>query len=105
MRKLIEEAEKSQDRPNPILVVKPSVGARHVLLLKSRHNKHRAAKSSTQMRCHLFASYSQRKSTVYKCNLCDVGLCVVLCFVEYHIKVNLLNPLSVNTVCCDKTGI
>ena len=45
VRKLIEEAEKNQDRPNPRLVVRPSVGARHVLLLKSRHNKHWPAKS------------------------------------------------------------
>ena len=45
VRKLIEEAEKSQDGPNPTLVVRPSAGARYVLLLKSRHNKHWPVKS------------------------------------------------------------
>jgi len=40
VRNLIEEAEKSQDCPNPRLVVRPSVGARYVLLVKSRHNEH-----------------------------------------------------------------
>ena len=45
VRKLIEEAEKSKDHPNTRLVVRPSVGARHVLLLKSCHNKHWPAKS------------------------------------------------------------
>jgi len=31
VRKLIEEAEDSQDHPNPRLVVRPSVGAKNVL--------------------------------------------------------------------------
>ena len=105
VRKLIQEAEESQDRPNPRLVVKPSVGAKNVLRLESRHNKHRPVKSSTQMRCSLYASRSQRKGTVYKCTRCDVGLFNVPCFVEYHTKVNLLNTLFLNIVRCDKTEI
>jgi len=101
----IEEAGKSQDRPTPRLVVRPSVGAKNVLLLDSRHNKHWRAKSSTQMYCCLCASHDQRKGMVYKCTRCDVGQFNVPCFVEYHTEVNLLNTLFVNTVCCDKTGI
>jgi len=34
-------------------------------------------------------SRGQRKGTVHKCARCDVGLCVVPCFAEYHTKVNL----------------
>ena len=34
-------------------------------------------------------SQGQRRGTVYKCARCDVGLCVVPCFAEYHTKVNL----------------
>ena len=34
-------------------------------------------------------SRGQRRGTVYKCARCDVGLCVVPCFAEYHTKVNL----------------
>ena len=105
VRKLIEEVEDSQDRPNPRLVVRPSVGAKNVLRLTSRHNKQWPVKSSIQMRCCLCASCSQRKGMVYKCTRCDVGLFNVPCFVENHTKVNLLNTLFVNTVCCDKTGI
>jgi len=88
VRKLIEEAEDSQDRPNPRLVVRPSVGAKNVLLLESCHNKHWPVKSSTQMCCYLCAYLSQRKGTVYKCTRCDVGLFNLPCFVEYHTKVN-----------------
>jgi len=88
VRKLTEE-EDSQDRPNPRLVIRPSVGTKNVLRLESRHNKRWPVKSSTQMRCCLCASRSQRKGTVYKCTRCDVGLFNVPCFMEYHTKVNL----------------
>ena len=89
VRKLIQEAKKSQDHPNPRLVVRPSVGAKNVLRLESPHNKHWPAKSSTQRCCCLCASHDQRKGTVYKCTRCDVGLFNLPCFVEYHNKVNL----------------
>jgi hypothetical protein len=87
LRNLIEEAGKSQDCPTPRLVGRPSSGAKNVLRLVSRHNKHWPAKS-TQLRC-LCSSRRQRKHTVYKCAICDVGLCVVPFFEEYHTKVNL----------------
>jgi len=34
-------------------------------------------------------SCGQRKHTVYKCATCDMSLCMVPCFEEYHTKVNL----------------
>ena len=89
MRNLIEEAGKSQDHPTPRLVVRPRVGAKSVLRLESRHDKHWPAKSSTQQHCCLCYSRGQRKGAVYKCARCDVGLCVVPCFMEYHAKVYL----------------
>ena len=89
MRNMTEEAGKSQDRPTPRLVGRPSSGAKIVLLPTSCHNKHWPAKSSTQLRCHLCFSRSQIKGTVYKCARCDMCLCVVPCFKEYHTKVNL----------------
>ena len=84
VRNLIEEAGKSQDYPTPRLVGRPSAAATNVLRLESRHNKHWQAKSSTQLRCRVCSSCGQRKDTVYKCGRCDVGLCVVPCFQEYH---------------------
>jgi len=86
---LFEEAEKSKDRPTPRLVVRPSVGAKNVLLLESHHNKHWPAKSSTQMCCCLCASHDQKKGMLYKCTRCGVGPFKVPCFEEYHTKVNL----------------
>jgi hypothetical protein len=91
VRNLIEEAGKSQDRPTHILVGIPSAGAKkkNVLRLENRHHKHWPAKPSNQLRCGLCSSRGQRNGTVYKCARCDVGLCVVHCFEEYHTKVNL----------------
>ena len=89
VRNLIEEAGKSPNCPTPRLVGRPSSGAKDVLQLKSRHNKHWRAKSSIKLRCRLCSSHGQGKGTMYKCARCDVGLCVVSCFEEYHTKVNL----------------
>ena len=88
VRNLIEEAGKSQDRPTPSLVGRPSAAAANIVRLDSRHNQHWPAKT-TQLRCCLCSSRSQRKTTVYKCAKCDIGLCVVPCFAEYQTKVNL----------------
>jgi len=89
VRNLTEEAGKSQDHPTPRLVGRPSAAATNVLQLKSHHTKHWPAKSSTNLRCCVCSSRGQRKRTVYMCARCDVGLCVVPCFAEYHTKVNL----------------
>src|SRR5215510_5879831 len=89
VRNLIEEAGKSQDCPTPRLVGSSCSGAKDVLRLESRYNKHWQAKSSTKLHCRLCSSRGQRKGTMYKCARCDVGLCVVPCFEEYHTKVNL----------------
>ena len=84
-----EEAGKSQDHPTRRLVGSPSSGAKNILRLENCHNKHWSAKSSTQLRCHLCSSCGQRKGTVYKCARCDMGMCMVSCFEEYHTKVTL----------------
>jgi len=92
VRNLMDEAGKSQDCPTPRLVGKPSAGATNVLRLKSHHNKHWPAKSSTHLHCPLCSSDSQRKGIVYKCARCDVGLCMVPCFAEYHTKIICKSP-------------
>jgi len=88
VRNLIEEAGKNRDHPTPSLVGRPSVAAANNVRLDSRHNQQWPAKSM-QVRCRLCSSRGQRKITVYKCAKCEVGLCVVPCFAEYHAKVNL----------------
>ena len=60
VQKLIGDVEDRQDRPYPRLVVRPSVGAKKVSRLESRHNKYRPVKSSAQMRCCLYASRRQK---------------------------------------------
>ena len=89
VRNLTEEAGKSQDCHTPRLVGRPSAGAKYVLPLRNRHNKHRPMKFSTQLCCCLCSCHSQRKSTVHKFDRCDLDLRMVPCFMEYHTKVNL----------------
>ena len=88
VRNLIEEAGKSQDRLTPSLVGRPSAAAANVMRLDSRHNQHWPAKSS-KLCCCVCLAHSQRRGTMYKCAKCNVGLCVVPCFADYHTKTNL----------------
>jgi len=86
VRNLIEEAGKSQDRTTTGSIGRPSAGAKNVLRPKSRHNKHWPAKSSTQLRCRLCSSRSQRKGVGYKCARCDMGLFMVPCGISHNSK-------------------
>jgi hypothetical protein len=81
--KLKEEAN------SEILIADTRLGTKIVFRLKSRDNKHRQAKSSTQLRCRLCSSRGRRKGTMHKCARYDVSLCVVPCLAEYYTKVNL----------------
>jgi len=88
VRNLIEEAGRSQHCPTPSLVGRPSAAAANVIRMDSRHSQHWPAKSS-KVRCRVCSARGQRKGTVYKCAKCNVGLCVVPCFADYHTKTNL----------------
>jgi len=82
VRKLIEEAEKSQDRPNTRLVVRPTVGPEKVITNSGQPNH--------QPKCAaVCVSVTAKGGTVYKCTRCDVGLCMVPCLAEYQPKENL----------------
>ena len=87
VRNLIEEAGMGQDRPSRRLVGRPSAGTTNVVRHES-HHEHWPVKSSTHL-CRCLCPCGQRKGTLYKCTRCDVGLCMVPCFTEYHTRVNL----------------
>ena len=74
--------------PHPQFDWKTSVAAANIVRLVSRHNQQWPAKSM-QVRCRVCSSRGQGKITVYKCVKCDVGLCVVPFFADYHTRVNL----------------
>jgi hypothetical protein len=88
-RNLIEEAGRSHYRPIPSLVGRPSAAAANVMRRDSRHNLHWPAKRKNNIRCRVCSERGQQKTTIYKCAKCDVGLCVVPCFADYHTKTNL----------------
>ena len=88
VRNLIEEAGRSQDRPTPSLVGRPSAVAANIMRLDSRYNKHWPEKCS-KIRCRVCSARGKRSGTAYKCSKCNVGLCVAPCFADYHTKPNL----------------
>jgi hypothetical protein len=87
VRNLIEEAGRSLYRPTP-MIGRPSAAASNVMCLDSRHNVHWQAKLGKLSR-RLCSARGVEKGTMYQCAKCDVGLCVVPCFAEYHTKANL----------------
>jgi hypothetical protein len=81
----LRKVEGVKDCPSPRLVGIPSAGAKKALRLEDRHQTHWPANLLTNCAA-----------------ICDMGLCMVLCFEEHHTKVNLWRTPTVNTVCCDK---
>ena len=89
VRNLIEEAEKTMITPPPDWL-EDQVRQQQMLCDSG------TAITNTGQRNHLpnsaailCSSNGQRKGTVYKCNRCEVCMCVEPCFVEYHTRVNL----------------
>jgi len=89
VRNLIEEAGRSHYRPTPSMLRRPSAAAANVMRLDSCYNQHWPAKHKNSIHCRVCSDRGQRKTTIYKCAICDVGLCVVPCFADYLTKTNL----------------
>ena len=81
VRNLIEEPGKSQVRPIPRLVGRPSLGTKNVLRFESRHNRHWPAKS-TQLRCRLCSSHGQSAQSI---SAPDVTWACACCLVSRNI--------------------
>jgi hypothetical protein len=72
--------------------VKPRIVARYNRHMGYIDNSDRMANSYSMSKIQhtlLLCLCSVRKGTTYKCVKCNVGLCVVPCFADYHTKVNL----------------
>ena len=85
VRNLIKEAGRSHYRPTPSMPGRPSAAAAN-MRLDSCHNQHWPAKHKNNIRCRVCSERGQRKTAIYKCAKCDVCLCVVPCFSDYHTK-------------------
>ena len=81
VRNFIEEAGRSQDRPTPSLVGRPSAVAANVMRLDRRYNKHWLEKCS-KTRCRVCSARGKRRGNVWRraspittqnriCKLCD----------------------------------
>jgi hypothetical protein len=92
---------KSQDRPTPSLVRRPSAVKANIWWLESGYNQQWPTKS-TQLHCRLSLPRGQREITDYKCAKCEVTWAWF--FVSRNITQNwTCRPLTiVNSLCCDK---
>ena len=48
----------------------------------------KTGKSKPQRRCVVCSKHGKKKTSVYCCQICDVGLCLEDCFLLYHTKLN-----------------
>ena len=70
----------SRGRPSPFGI--------QLSRLEVKHSQHWPSKGK-QRRCRVCSLKKQTRTTLYFCNKCDVGLCVVNCFEKWHTQVNL----------------
>ena len=63
-----------------------------VLRLTERHFLRKVApkteKSKPQRRCVMCSKHRKKKTSVYRCQIWNVGLCLEDCFELYHMKLN-----------------
>jgi len=62
----------------------PRLTERHFL----RKSAPKTEKSKPQRRCVVCSKHVKKKTSVYYCQICDVGLCLEDCFELYHMKLN-----------------
>jgi len=88
VKKLTEEVGKSQDHPNPRLVVRPSVGQKIFCYSRAITN---TGERNLQPKCVAVCFLPPKKGRVYKCTRCDVGLFEVDCFCEISHQSKFVN--------------
>jgi len=62
----------------------PRLTKRHFL----RKVASKTEKSKPQSRCVVCSKHGKKKTSMYCCQICDVGLCLEDCFEMYHTKLN-----------------
>ena len=85
VRNLIEEAGRSQDHPHPQFHWKAKCSCSKFYETGQPPQPAMVSK----LHCRVCSVRGQRRDTMYKCTKCNVGLCVVPCFTDYHTKTNL----------------
>jgi hypothetical protein len=87
IRNLVEEGDKNE-RPHPLMRGRPNPAIQNIALLELRQNEHWPAKGN-KLHCRMCSVRGIAAQTIYQCVKCQVGLCVVPCFQDYHTKTSL----------------
>jgi hypothetical protein len=101
IRNLVEEGGKNE-RPHPLMRGRPNPAIQNIVRLESQQNEHWPAKGN-KLCCRVCSARDKIARTIYQCVKCKVGLCVVLCFLEYHTQTNLW--LSIGVLGKQESGV
>ena len=87
VRELIIHSQEQNVTASGVSSGGPIPTASQLSLLEVKHSQRWPAKRKPSAP-HVFAA-KEKRSTLYFCRKCDVGLCVVNCFEKWHTRVNL----------------
>lgn len=86
VRDLIFQSHEANVRSSGLSSGRPSAAAGQLSRLEVKYSKHWPAKGNTR-RCRVCSVGQKTKRTLYYCEKCNVGLCVVDCFAKWHTRV------------------
>jgi hypothetical protein len=89
---LVEGGGKNE-RLYPLMRGRPNSAIQNIVRLESRQNEHWPAKGN-KLRCRVCSAPGKTAQTIYQCAKCQVGLCVLRCFQDYHTKTNIVINIS-----------
>jgi hypothetical protein len=88
VRNMLEHAGRGPPRPQRPVGRPPALSTR-VSRLEEANRQHWPTSSPKRMNCRVCSGRGKRRSILTKCKKCDVGLCILGCFEEYHTKARL----------------
>jgi hypothetical protein len=81
VRNMVDHAGRNPCHPQP-----PALSSTRGRL-ESANNDHWPSTSTARLKCHVCSSRGKRKDVRTRCKKCNVGLCILGCFEDYHTKV------------------
>jgi hypothetical protein len=85
VRNLIVQSHEANITVSGVSRWMPSSSGAQLSPLEVKHSQHWPSKGK-QRRCHMCSLNKKTRSTLFYCKKCDIGLCVVDCFEEWHTR-------------------
>jgi hypothetical protein len=85
VRNMLQHAAMCRPRPKRALG-RPPAASSTIFRLEEASRHHWPTSSAKRMNCRVCSARGKRTSIRTKCEKCDVGLCILGCFKDYHTK-------------------